>query len=291
MTIVARTRQELSTGRRQLLASRTDAAVAVVMTMGALHAGHVELVRRARQRAGSVIVTEFLNPLQFAPGEDLDKYPRTFESDLAVCRAEGVDLLFAPDAAGVYPGGQPLVRVSAGPVGDTLEGDRRPGHFDGVLTVVAKLLHLTEPDLAYFGRKDAQQLWLIQRLVDDLDFDVEIVAVPTVRDTDGLALSSRNAYLSPDDRRCALVLSRALRDAERLAARSATTAETVLDLTRTTMRAESGVSIDYVELVDPETFRPVAAAFVGDALLLVAAKVGTTRLIDNTVISLTEGRH
>jgi len=283
VTAVARTRHELDAVRSQWRDER--ASVAVVMTMGALHAGHVELIRRARERASRVVVTDFLNPLQFAPGEDLDKYPRTFGADLELCTAERVDLLFAPGPSDIYPEGDPIVRVQAGRVGDVLEGRSRPGHFDGVLTVVAKLLHLTGPDFAYFGQKDAQQLWLISRMVLDLDFAVEVVEVPTVRDADGLALSSRNIYLAAGDRAQALALSKAL-ERGRGAARSGAMA--VLDETRAHLEA-SGVKVDYVELVDPVTFEPFTGE--GDAVLLVAAHVGSTRLIDNVRLSVgaTEG--
>ncbi|WP_409470488.1 pantoate--beta-alanine ligase [Streptomyces sp. HC307] len=186
---------------------------AVVMTMGALHDGHATLVRTAREhvgRDGFVVVTVFVNPLQFGKGEDLDRYPRTLEADLKVAEQAGADVVFAPAVEEVYPGGEPQVRISAGPMGERLEGASRPGHFDGMLTVVAKLLHLTRPDAAFFGQKDAQQLALIRRMVRDLNFGVEIVGVPTVREDDGLALSSRNRYLSPQERRTALALSRAL---------------------------------------------------------------------------------
>ncbi|MGP4089789.1 pantoate--beta-alanine ligase [Streptomyces sp. KR55] len=186
---------------------------AVVMTMGALHDGHATLVRTAREhvgRDGFVVVTVFVNPLQFGKGEDLDRYPRTLEADLKVAEQAGADVVFAPAVEEVYPGGEPQVRISAGPMGERLEGASRPGHFDGMLTVVAKLLHLTRPDVAFFGQKDAQQLALIRRMVRDLNFGVEIVGVPTVREDDGLALSSRNRYLSPQERCTALALPRAL---------------------------------------------------------------------------------
>src|SRR6476660_6856646 len=205
--LVARTRDELKAARAKL----ADGDVAVVMTMGALHEGHATLIETARQRAAHVVVTIFLNPLQFGPREDLSRYPRTFDSDLEICTAAGVDVIFAPTPDVVYPDGDPGVRVSAGPLGEILEGASRPGHFDGVLTVVGKLLHLTRPQLAYFGQKDAQQLLLIRRMVRDLDFAVEVIAVPTVRETDGLALSSRNSYLTALDREVALCLSRSLR--------------------------------------------------------------------------------
>ncbi|WP_328944039.1 pantoate--beta-alanine ligase [Streptomyces sp. NBC_00250] len=198
---------------------------AVVMTMGALHEGHATLIRTARERVGAdgtVVVTVFVNPLQFGAGEDLDRYPRTLDADLEVAFAAGASAVFAPSVDEVYPGGEPQVRITAGPMGERLEGASRPGHFDGMLTVVAKLLHLTAPDLAFFGQKDAQQLALIRRMARDLNFPVEIVGVPTVRETDGLALSSRNRYLSRDERRTALALSGALFAArDRLAAQEA----------------------------------------------------------------------
>ncbi len=258
VTVVAATREELAAGRKEL-----TGRVAVVMTMGALHEGHATLVRRARELADSVVVTIFVNPLQFGAHEDLDRYPRTLEDDLALLEAEGADLVFTPTPEVVYPD-EPLVRVSAGPLGAVFEGASRPGHFDGVLTVVLKLLHLTSPDVALFGEKDAQQLAAIRRMVADLDLPVEVVGVPTVREPDGLALSSRNRYLSPGERQAALVLSRAL------ATRDVAAARALVDV-------EPGVDLDYLERVDSRTFE---AAPDGD-LIVVAARVGTTRLIDN----------
>ncbi|WP_433546338.1 pantoate--beta-alanine ligase [Streptomyces sp. CA-294286] len=218
MTALVRTAAELAA------LTRTGGRC-VVMTMGALHEGHATLIRTARARAGSqgqVIVTVFVNPLQFGANEDLDRYPRTLEADLLIAKEAGADAVFAPAADEVYPGGEPQVRLAAGPMGQRLEGATRPGHFDGMLTVVAKLLHLTAPDLAFYGQKDAQQLALIRRMVRDLDFPVEIVGVPTVREDDGLALSSRNRYLSPAERRTALALSAALfAGRDRLAAQQA----------------------------------------------------------------------
>lgn len=313
---------------------------AVVMTMGALHEGHATLVRAARDRVGpdgQVVVTVFVNPLQFGAGEDLDRYPRTLEADLALAVEAGADAVFAPSADEVYPGGAPQVRITAGPMGGLLEGASRPGHFDGVLTVVGKLLHLTRPDVALFGQKDAQQLAVIERMVADLDFGVRIVGVPTVREEDGLALSSRNRYLSAAERRTALALSRALFAArDRLAAEEAlrdrasygahparrvhdrsaalaalgedraaadahalahavatplrgpsvarAAARTVL---REAARLEPPLVLDYVALVDPADFTEVPETYEGEAVLAVAAKVGTTRLIDN--IRLTFG--
>jgi len=258
--------------------------VAVVMTMGALHEGHAALVREARRRATSVIVTVFLNPLQFGAGEDLSAYPRTIDADVALCAREGVDLVFHPAPEVVYPDGQPQVRVTAGPLGDVLEGASRPGHFDGVLTVVAKLFHLTRPDLAYFGQKDAQQLLLITRMVRDLDLDVTVVAVPTVREPDGLALSSRNTYLGPEDRVHALALSRALRAAT--AAQSTADPDAVRLAARQVLGAATGIELDYCVLVNPVTLAEISADFRGDALLAIAARVGPTRLIDNTTVTL-----
>lgn len=197
----------------ELHARTRDGRRAVVMTMGALHEGHATLVRTARELAGpggEVVVTVFVNPLQFGAGEDLDRYPRTLDADLEIAGRAGADVVFAPSVDEVYPGGEPQVRISAGPMGERLEGGSRPGHFDGMLTVVAKLLHLTRPDAALFGQKDAQQLALIRRMTRDLNFGVQIVAVPTVREEDGLALSSRNRYLSARERRTALALSQAL---------------------------------------------------------------------------------
>jgi pantoate--beta-alanine ligase len=255
---------------RSDLAAARDALpgrVAVVMTMGALHEGHAELVRAARRTADHVVVTVFVNPLQFGAGEDLDRYPRTLADDLAVCEREGADVAFTPTPDVVYPGGPPLVRVTAGPVGEVLEGASRPGHFDGVLTVVCKLLHLVRPDVALFGQKDAQQLAAIRRMVRDLDLPVEVVAVPTVREPDGLALSSRNRYLTDGQRRSAVVLHRALRTGDAGAGRAL-------------VEAEPGVELDYLERVDSGTFSPDPD---GD-LLVVAARVGPTRLIDNVVL-------
>lgn len=280
-----RTRDDLETAlsTRGTTSAKGQPRVGVVMTMGALHAGHRELIRVARRRCDIIIVSIFLNPLQFGANEDLSRYPRTFESDLALCTEESVDLVFAPTPDEVYPDGPPLVRVAAGPLGSVLEGASRPGHFDGVLTVVAKLLHLTRAGIAYFGRKDAQQLLLIRRMVRDLDFAVEIVAVPTVRDADGLALSSRNGYLTPADRQCALSLSRALR---RGAAYAAHGASAVRRAAQEVLDAEPDARVDYLVLVHPETLAEVPDDYAGETLLAVAARVGSTRLIDNELVAV-----
>jgi pantoate--beta-alanine ligase len=257
--------------------------VALVPTMGALHAGHLALVRRAREIADVVVVSIFVNPLQFGAGEDLDRYPRTLETDLAALEREGVELAFAPTAAEMYPSGAVETRVTAGHVGTLYEGASRPGHFDGMLTVVAKLFHIVTPDRAVFGQKDAQQVFLVQRMVRELDAPLEIEVVPTVREPDGLAMSSRNRYLDAEQRRIALALSESL-----VAAASA--AEDGLD----EVLAESagafgdheGIELDYLVVVDPETFLPVTEGASGPATVLVAARVGATRLIDNAGITL-----
>lgn len=270
MTAVVRTREELARAR-----AAAQGSVAVVMTMGALHEGHATLLREARKHADFVLATIFVNPLQFGPNEDLARYPRTFDADLAVCAAEGVDLVFAPTPEVMYPHGQPQVTVHPGPLGDVLEGAVRPGHFAGVLTVVAKLLRLTRPDLAFFGEKDYQQLTLITLMVRDLELGVEIVGVPTVREPDGLALSSRNRYLSEAERETALALSRGLR-----AGAARREAAAVLAAARAEL---AGVDLDYLALRGTDLSEDPGP---GEARLLVAARVGTTRLIDNLPVHL-----
>lgn len=273
--IVARTRDDLA----EALA-RGEQESAVVMTMGALHAGHRALMRAARDlvgTGGAVMVTIFVNPLQFGPGEDFERYPRPFGVDLAVCAEEGVDVVFAPATEELYPLGDPQVTVEPGPLGAELEGAVRPGHFAGMLTVVAKLLNLTVPSYALFGEKDYQQLVLVGRMVADLDLPYEIVGVPTVREADGLALSSRNRYLSADERAAAPVLGRALQAG---AAAAAGGSDAVLAAARAEL---TGVELDYLELrgagLEPD---PMS----GPARLLVAARAGTTRLIDNIAFDL-----
>ena len=281
-TAVARTRSELREARAALNAG----TVAVVMTMGALHDGHATLIRTARARADHVIVTIFLNPLQFGPREDLSRYPRTFDSDMEICTREGVDLVFAPTPDVIYPEGDPGVRVSAGPLGDVLEGQSRAGHFDGVLTVVGKLLHLTAADKAFFGQKDAQQLLLIRRMAQDLDFPVEIVSVATVREPDGLAMSSRNTYLTESDRETALCLSRALRAGAECASEGPSA---IRRAARAVLVREPLALIDYLVLVHPHTLEDVPEWYRGEALLAVAGRVGTTRLIDNMPVLVGPG--
>jgi pantoate--beta-alanine ligase len=280
--VVARTREQLTAARAGL----SDGDTGVVMTMGALHEGHATLIREAKARARHVIVTIFLNPLQFGPREDLARYPRRNEADLEICRREGVDLVFMPTPSVVYPDGDPGVRVSAGPLGNVLEGQARPGHFDGVLTVVGKLVHLTRADQAYFGQKDAQQLLLIRRMARDLDFPVEVVSVATVREADGLALSSRNMYLAESDRETALCLCRALRAGAACAVEGPSA---IRRAARAVLVREPLALIDYLVLVDPSTLEDVPEWYRGEALLAVAGRVGTTRLIDNVPINVGPG--
>ena len=280
--VVARTRAELSGALQQIRAD--GGRVGLVPTMGALHEGHRALVVAARDLmgpAGAVVVSIFVNPLQFGKGEDLSRYPRTFEADLEICAAGGVDVVFAPAVDEVYPSGQPQVTLDPGPRGAILEGSSRPTHFRGVLTVVAKLLGLVRPDVAVFGHKDYQQLVLIRQMVADLCMGVQIVGVGTVREPQGLALSSRNKYLDAEQRVVALALSRALRagaDAGRHGA------EQVLAAARDVLESSDGaLAVDYLELTAPDL---AGAPERGEARLLVAARVGTTRLIDNTALVL-----
>jgi len=257
--------------------------IGCVPTMGALHDGHGSLIDRAVEAGHFTVVTVFVNPLQFRPGEDLDRYPRTLDDDLAMCAGEGVRSVFAPSAAEMYPGGKPGVTVDPGPMGQVFEGTFRPGFFGGVLTVVLKLFNLIRPDVAVFGEKDAQQLTLVRRMVRDVDLDIAVESVPTVRDADGLATSSRNGYLSVADRATALALPRAL-DAGR--ARSGEGAAKVLAAAQQVLRAEPALAVDYVAVVDPGTFTPVPAGQAGPAVIVAAATAGGTRLIDNVPVVL-----
>jgi pantoate--beta-alanine ligase len=258
--------------------------VVLVPTMGALHAGHATLLRAAAALAGPagrVVVSIFVNPLQFGPSEDLDRYPRTMDDDLAMCAGEGVHLVFAPSAAEMYPRGKPEVTVDSGPMGRVFEGQFRPGFFEGVLTVVLKLLHLTRPATVVFGEKDAQQLALVRRMVSDTDLNVVVESVPTARDADGLAISSRNRYLSAAERTTALALPRALRAGQATAADGAAA---VLAAAQRVLVAEPALTVDYLALVDPGTFTSVPPGYAGPALLIAAAKAGGTRLIDNVPV-------
>jgi pantoate--beta-alanine ligase len=270
---------------RELVAERRrhGASIALVPTMGALHDGHLALVRRAAELADVVVVSIFVNPLQFGPGEDLDRYPRTLDSDVAALEGLGVEFVFAPTVAEMYPDGETGTRVTAGRVGSLYEGASRPGHFDGMLTVVSKLLNIAAPNIALFGQKDAQQVFLVRRMVRELDVPVVIEVVPTVREVDGLALSSRNRYLAPDERAAALTLSEALRAAD--AAGPDGLAEVLAEGTAA-FGDHDAVTLDYLVVVDPRTFLPVNDDARGDAQVLVAARVGSTRLIDNAAITL-----
>jgi pantoate--beta-alanine ligase len=312
---LATTVAELHDHSARLMTAREGASQGLVPTMGALHEGHAALARAAVAQCDVVVASIFVNPLQFGDAADLDRYPRTLDDDLALLEAQGVDVAFAPSVEEVYPGGEPLVRVTSGRLGEKWEGASRPGHFDGALTVVAKLLHYGLPAAgraakkpavpagagsvgaspvgaafpglpayrAYFGQKDAQQLALVRRMVADLDFPVEIVGVPTVRSAEGLALSSRNRFLSDGEREAALVLSRALRLLE-----ERPNARQPLDLDSALAMVESQplVELDYFDVVDPVTLEPLAencreTPFRGEALALIAARVGPVRLIDN----------
>jgi pantoate--beta-alanine ligase len=264
------------------------ARVVLVPTMGALHAGHLSHVRRARELGDIVVVSIFVNPLQFGPTEDLDRYPRTLEADVSALATVGADAVFAPSASEMYPDGATGTLVTGGQVTRLFEGASRPGHFDGMLTVVAKLLAIVGPDVATFGRKDAQQLFLVRRMVRDLNIPVRIEAIDIVREDDGLALSSRNRYLSADERQLALALSAALLAAGNAAGRGVTAA---LDAALGEVTARALVELDYFAVVDPGTFLPVGDGYRGEALALVAARVGSTRLIDNATITVAPGEH
>jgi len=281
---LARTRGDLTAVR-----GRLAGPLVLVPTMGALHQGHRALLRLAREISapnGCVVVSVFVNPLQFGAGEDFGRYPRSLQRDLAVCAEEGAAVVFAPSREEVYPE-EPPVTVDPGPVGRLLEGSSRPGFFAGVLTVVLKLFQIAAPDVAVFGQKDAQQLVLVRRMTADLDLGVEIAAVPIVRDPDGLAVSSRNAYLSPDERSTALALSRALEAGTGGAAAGPAgvlaAAGAVLDKAAAD---DPPLALDYLALVDPVTFTAVGDGHDGPALLLVAARAGATRLIDNAQVVL-----
>jgi pantoate--beta-alanine ligase len=295
--IVASTRAELRAARDKL-----TAPVVLVPTMGALHDGHRALLRRARELAGpggAAAVSIFVNPLQFGPNEDLDTYPRALDTDLATCQAEGIDLVFAPSVGEMYPQEQ-LVRVDPGPAGQVFEGEFRPGFFNGVLTVVLKLFSLVRPDIAMFGQKDAQQLVLVRRMSADFGLGIEIEAVPTVRAADGLALSSRNKYLSPAERAVAPVLYRALSAGAAAASGGPpavlAAAQAVLDgpVPDDTAPDNPLPRVDYLALADARSYAPVLLDdldFHGQAVLAIAARVGTTRLIDNVIVELGTERH
>jgi pantoate--beta-alanine ligase len=261
----------------------SGSALGFVPTMGALHEGHLSLVRRARSECDTVVASIFVNPLQFAPGEDFAKYPRTLEEDCKSLEAEKVDILFAPNAAEMYPDGS-VTTVTVPGIGDRLDGASRPGHFSGVATVVAKLFHVVVPTRAYFGQKDAAQLAVLRQMVRDLNFNVELVGCAIVRDTDGLALSSRNKYLGAAEREQALVLHRTLLGLERMIAQGERQSITLVQAGMETLGAVAGMQVDYLAIVNANTLLPVTSVETG-TLVAVAAGVGGTRLIDNFLVA------
>ena len=273
-------RKAVFAGRRQGM------RIGLVPTMGALHGGHIELVRECRAEAGLVIVSIFLNPTQFGPSEDLAKYPRTFDDDLRMCSDAGVDLVFAPSVATVYPSGTQSTFVEVPGLSDVLEGASRPGHFRGVTTVVLKLFEIVGPDLAFFGQKDYQQQLLIRRMVLDLHLPVVIRTCPTVRELDGLAMSSRNRFLDAESRQAATVLYRALRGAKHAVDEGERQADRIRQILADTVGLIDSVRLDYAEVVDARTLEPLGELGTGcPSVALVAARVGSTRLIDNMLLS------
>lgn len=276
------TRAELADALGELR-RRGDGRVGFVPTMGYLHEGHLELVRHARARTDAVVLSVFVNPLQFGEGEDFAAYPRNQERDAEMAARSGVDLLFAPAAETVYPSGEPDVRVVPGPIGERLDGAHRPGHFAGVLTVVLKLFNLVRPDVAVFGQKDYQQSTLVRRMVADLDLPVEVVVAPVVRADDGLALSSRNAYLGAHERERAPVLYRSLSAAAAAFERGERDAAAILGEARAVLETVPDVRVQYLELVHPDTLEAVGTARAG-CVVAIAAFIGRTRLIDNLVL-------
>ena len=257
-------------------------SIGLVPTMGALHEGHLSLIRAARSQCGAVVATIFVNPKQFAPNEDFATYPRTFDADCDLLRVEGVDLLFAPSVDEMYcPGAATIVEVEH--ISDRLDGQSRPGHFRGVATVVAKLFNIVAPDKAFFGQKDAAQVAILRRMMRDLNFNLELVACPTVREPDGLAMSSRNRYLSPDDRHRALILSRALRHIEQRVAEGMLDSAALIDTGLEILAEQPYARLDYLRIVDPDTLEDVRDVSLG-ALVAIAAWIGPARLIDNILI-------
>lgn len=276
---VVKTIAEMQSLSREL--RMRGSVIGFVPTMGALHEGHLSLVRHARSECGTVVASIFVNPLQFGPSEDFAKYPRTFEADWRSLKSEGVDVLFAPDVAEMYPNGS-VTTVTVSEIGDRLDGASRPGHFIGVATVVAKLFHAVGPTRAYFGQKDAAQLAVLRQLIRDLNFDVELVGCAIVRDKDGLALSSRNKYLSETERKHALVLHQMLLELEQMIAKGERRSTQLVRAGLEALNAEAGIRVDYLAIVDAKTLLPVPTAESG-TLVAVAAYVGSTRLIDNFI--------
>jgi pantoate--beta-alanine ligase len=262
---------------------RDGRSIEFVPTMGAFHEGHLALMHAARREGGVRVVSIFVNPLQFGPSEDFDTYPRDLEADLEMAEGEGVDLVFAPLAAEMYPQGKPQTRVEVGRLGEILEGEHRPGHFAGVATVCAKLFNIVGPDRVYLGRKDAQQVAVLGQMVQDLNLPVELVQFPTVREDDGLAMSSRNRRLTPEDRTAAAALFRALQAADAEARSGQTSAAGLVAAARDVLARQPAVRVQYLEVVHPQTFEPVDRV-PPEALLVVAAHVGSVRLIDNIIV-------
>lgn len=279
VTSVADVRAAVAAARR---AGRT---IGFVPTMGALHAGHVSLVDAARADSHFTVVSIYVNPTQFGPREDYSKYPRPIEADTAACKKAGVDLVFVPEHAEVYPPGD-QTRVRSGRLADLMCGAFRPGHFEGVCTVVARLFNIVQPDAAYFGQKDAQQLAIIRRMTVDLRLPVEIVACPIVREPDGLAMSSRNAYLSPEDRKRSLCLYRALCVARDALATGERPFGKIVARMQAVIAAAGNVQIDYLSMVKPDTLEDIGDALAGRVLIAGAIRLGATRLIDNLIVDL-----
>ncbi|MEI7924894.1 MAG: pantoate--beta-alanine ligase [Chloroflexota bacterium] len=280
---IARTVAEYRALRAASLVARPG-LIGLVPTMGYLHEGHQSLMRRARAECATVVTTIFVNPTQFGPNEDFSRYPRDEARDLAICESEGVDIVFAPSVEEMYPGGAETT-VSVGSLSRILEGAARPGHFDGVATVVTKLFAIAQADRGYFGQKDAQQLMVLRRLAEDLRFPIEVVGCPIIREADGLALSSRNVYLSPEERTQALSLSRGLRGAEALWAEGVRDADALRHRVRHEIEGEPLANIDYVSLADQRTLEELAGPVTAPALLSLAVRFGATRLIDNILIA------
>jgi pantoate--beta-alanine ligase len=277
LTTVAEVRELVAVERAR------DRTISLTPTLGALHAGHLAHLERAAELVDTRVVSVFVNPLQFGPSEDLDKYPRSLDADLDRLAELRVPYAFAPSVEEMYPQGTPQTQLTAGKVGSLYEGRARPGHFDGVLTVVAKLLMIVTPDVVTFGQKDAQQLFLVRRMIDDLNIPVRVETIETVREDDGLALSSRNRFLEPRERRAARVLSQALDAAASSADRGI---DAVVAAAQSTLMGEPLIALDYLKIVNPSTFLPVDDGYRGPATVLVAARVGMTRLIDNEQIVL-----
>lgn len=272
--------------RERIVVARAGGkTIGLVPTMGALHAGHTSLADAARRDCGFVVVTIFVNPTQFGPNEDFSRYPRTLEADSRLLAGHGVDLIYAPSTEAMYAPGHATYVVMEGPA-RVLEGEFRPGHFRGVATIVLKLFNLVQPDRAYFGRKDYQQALLIQQMVTDLNLPIQIEVCPIVREADGLALSSRNVYLSPDERRRALSISQSLRLAKQLVSEGVRDAAALIARMRSLLEA-ADLNIDYVALADPRTLEPVQTV-TGPTVAAIAARVGATRLIDNEMLGETD---